>query len=191
MENLLQLKINLEGIKPNIWRTVLVSNTSTVYELHHIIQIAFGWENYHAYSFSKNDSIYGNPILLDDETVINDKEIFLHELFEKRGTKINYEYDFGDGWIHSIALEDILPNDSKVKHPVCLEGERACPPEDCGGTFGYSNLVNVMKNSKHPEHKEFVKWLGKPFDSESIDLVEVNKELKTIKNYIKAYEQED
>ena len=88
-----------------------------------------------------------------------------------------YEYDFGDSWEHKILLEKILPYDSKIVLPVCLKGKRACPPEDCGGIWGYEELLVTISDSKHPDHEDMLEWLGGNFDPEEFDLEEINEDL--------------
>lgn len=190
MDRVLELRIELELTEPVVWRQLVVPETLTMYELHHALQIAFGWRNYHLYTFTVGLQTLGNPDLLEDEEIGNDKLVFINQVFRKQGDSIHYEYDFGDGWMHKITLETINPNDAGIKSAVCIDGRMACPPEDCGGIPGYENLKEAMKNKKHPEHEDLVMWLGKRFDPEEFYLQKVNKELKKIKTYIKEYESE-
>ncbi|MBI3554008.1 MAG: plasmid pRiA4b ORF-3 family protein [Elusimicrobia bacterium] len=92
-----------------------------------------------------------------------------------------YEYDFGDGWTHTILVEKTLPPDDPKKYPLCLEGARACPPEDCGGVPGYEETLEIIADPKHPEHEERLEWLGEPYDPEAFDLATLNKKLARLK----------
>lgn len=108
------------------------------------------------------------------------KNTRIFELIKDIGTRFYYRYDFGDNWEHEIIIEKITKDNIEKQEeiPICLSGERACPPEDCGGTWGYEELLEIQKNKKHPEYEEkIVEWLGKDFDSEKFDIDEVNKEL--------------
>ncbi|HRH02959.1 MAG TPA: plasmid pRiA4b ORF-3 family protein [Bacteroidia bacterium] len=191
MDRIFELKIELDRTKPLVWRQMIIPESFTLYELHHLIQIAFGWKNYHLYSFIANEQIIGNPVLMDDPETINDRMVDVSQVLKTKGDKICYEYDFGDGWMHTITLARIIKSDVYGKTPIVVNGAMACPPEDCGGIPGYENLKDVMKNPKHPEYKEFVQWLGKAFDPQLFNLQMVNKEMLKLKKYIKEYETED
>lgn len=93
----------------------------------------------------------------------------LAQVAKGKGAKLTYEYDFGDSWIHSIKVEDALPAESASAQAVCLDGARACPPEDVGGSMGYENFPEALRDPKHPEHAEFLEWIGGPFDPEAFN----------------------
>ena len=99
--------------------------------------------------------------------------------------KIEYEYDFGDGWVHEIKLEKILPADNTMKSPVCTDGALACPPEDCGGIWGYAQMLEALKDPHHEQHEETLEWIGEEFDPELFDIETVNKLLKKHLKYSK------
>jgi hypothetical protein len=86
-----------------------------------------------------------------------------------------YEYDVGDSWVHSVILEDILSDNNKQKLPECIAGARRCPPEDCGGSSGYEELLAAIKDSKHEDHHSMMEWLGGKFDPEKFNLTQINK----------------
>jgi hypothetical protein len=192
MNQIFQLKIELHHIQTKIWRRILVTSDTNFYQLHHILQIAFGWKNYHLFQFDVNKKIISSPDPdFDDHTTIPAHEIplkkllTLHQLFE-------YEYDFGDYWCHSITVENILPLSDQFTFPYCLEGQRNAPPEDCGGTDGYKNLIKVLKNKKSMERKDLIEWLGgeHAYDPEYFDLVITNKQLTKLEQYIRKYEKQ-
>jgi hypothetical protein len=112
---------------------------------------------------------------------IDYKKIKISDLLKKEKEKIVYEYDFGDGWEHDVLLEKILPDNEKLTFPVCLEGKMACPPEDCGGIWGYSDMLEILKQPKHEEYDNIIEWLGEEFDPEHFDIEAVNKILKRFK----------
>lgn len=109
-------------------------------------------------------------------------------ILERVNDKIHYEYDFGDGWNHTILLDDIWQNDSELILPKCIDGERACPPENCGGISGYNNLVEILKDKTHKEYKGLAEWLGKVYNSEEFEILKINAELMKLHNYIEKYE---
>ena len=98
-------------------------------------------------------------------------------MLKKEKDTLIYEYDFGDSWEHKILLEKILTDDGKTVLPVCIKGKRASPPEDCGGIWGYEELLETISNPKHPDHEEMLEWLGGEFDPEAFDLEQINKDL--------------
>ncbi|MEK6927942.1 MAG: plasmid pRiA4b ORF-3 family protein [Nanoarchaeota archaeon] len=179
----LQLKVNLKEIKPKIWRRFVVSDDISFDKLHSIIQNVMGWENYHLYSFE----IHGERIELPDEEGYSEEEsknsenIKIKEYLNAEKLKFIYLYDFGDSWEHEIVVEkllSILPDNVKYV-PFCLEGNNACPPEDCGGVFGYEQCIQVLNDKKksNGDSKELLEWLGnwKPDD---FNITEVNKKFK-------------
>lgn len=178
-----QFKIQIKGItKPPVWRRVKIPSYYTFEDMHEIIQSAFAWESYHLYSFSPTG--YGSyPVIQEIKEGIEDfsfsgfddpidaKETILAEIFVEEGQKYTYIYDFGDDWIHKITLEKIIEEASEK--PVCLAGKGKCPPEDCGGIWGYEQLKETLSDKSHPEYEEYKEWLGLE-DSEEWDAKEFN-----------------
>ena len=184
-----QLKIVLEGSKPPIWRRVLIPANLRLPDLHGVVQLAMGWRDAHLYHFmvgirSEGLRFYGDPDLLDIDLMqeaegefINDLNVPIDHLLVNRKDWIRYEYDFGDGWIHRLTLEDILVQPLKLARlPRCVAGRRACPPEDCGGVPGYEQALEILANTAHPEHQELLVLIGN-FDPKRFDLEAVNAEL--------------
>lgn len=180
MAKILQLKIQLKGIKPAIWRKVLVEDSVTFDALHRIIQIAMGWENYHLYMFNVGGVEISVPDPDQEQEVKNSKKVKIAQ-FLSENQKFLYVYDFGDSWEHTITVEKVLESDSSQKYPVCIAGESACPPEDCGGVWGYAELMEIRKDKSHPEYEErIVEWLGEDYDPEHFNVKEVNEELEEL-----------
>ena len=169
-----QLKITLLGSKPPIWRRLLVPSDMTLLELHEALQVAMGWQNCHMHSFRIGRAEYPPS---DEFMGEIDKSPELRAVLKKVGSKAIYTYDFGDGWGHLITVEKILATAPDVLHPICLGGKLRCPPEDCGGLYGYYNLLEALSDPKHPEHRELKRWLGKGCDPQHFSVDEVNAEL--------------
>lgn len=173
---ILQLKITLKGIKPPIWRRVLVSEQMTLLDLHQVIQAVFLWDDYHLHEFKIRNVLYGDP--QDSELMDYVKEDeFLYQLSDfnfNKGSQFTYLYDFGDSWLHAVLVEKVLPFDKKTRLPQFIDGKRATPPEDVGGEFGYSNLIEAMNDPNHDAHRELLMWSGGDFDPESLDKNLVN-----------------
>jgi Plasmid pRiA4b ORF-3-like protein len=179
-----QLKISLKHLKPLVWRQVQVPSTMSLENLHWVIQHAMGWTNSHMHQFKVGKTCYGTRYPNDFDGVTETKDeskITVGEILSKPKAKLGYEYDFGDSWEHEIVLEKILPPEQGVKYPTCLDGKRACPPEDCGGVWGYANMLEVIKDPEHPEYEEMIEWLGEEFDPEAFSVERVNKALQKIR----------
>jgi len=158
----------------------------TLGELHDVLQVVMGWEDSHLHQFIIRGAYYGpqdpDDMDWDMETETEDEEDILISKIANMGRKVRftYEYDFGDSWEHEIVVEKTLEPEPKVKYPRCVEGARACPPEDCGGTWGYADFLKAIADPKHPEHRDMKEWIGGKFDPEKFDLNAVNRELRTL-----------
>jgi hypothetical protein len=173
---IIQLKVTLKRSRPPIWRRIQVPYDSTFEDLHEDIQLAMGWHNYHMHSFSFRDNYSGQNLIIgpadDDEADHKERRELLKEWFPRLGKKCEYTYDFGDDWEHTILFEDILPAGSGIKYPLCVAGKRACPPEDSGGTWGYEDMLETIKDPKNEQYEEILEWLGADFDPDRFKLEE-------------------
>ena len=182
-QSVYQLKVTLRGIRPPIWRRVQVRRDATLGHLHWVIQFAMGWTAAHLHSFSIQGMEYSmgrldiglNELGMHDGEAVKLSQVLTGEKF-----KFFYLYDFGDSWEHEVLVEKVLTAESDAHYPVCIKAKRACPPEDCGGTWGYQTLLKAIKDPKHPEHALRREWLGTSFDPEDADLDGINDLLKTI-----------
>ncbi len=179
-----QLKITIKGIKPPVWRRVLVDGSATFGELHEVIQAAFGWWNYHLYEFEIGGNRYGVPDPDDDwgTPTIDASDVRIDSLLVDNAS-FDYTYDFGDGWVHRIVVEKVVST-VEVPVPACIAGRRAGPPEDCGGPWGYQHLLEILADPAHPEHRERVEWIGRPFDPEAFDKDEFEHELHQVRTNV-------
>jgi hypothetical protein len=150
-----RLKITLRDCQPPIWRRIVVRADMKLDRLHRVIQTAMGWSDCHLHQFVVGRVFYGQPDLEGD--------------------------DFGDSWEHEVLVEEVLPPDPDFKHPVCLDGANACPPEDCGGSPGYAEFVDAIADPKHEQHEEMKEWVGGAWDATRFSLEHTNAGLKRIK----------
>jgi hypothetical protein len=181
---ILQFKIQLKHVKPSIYRVFQVQDSINFLQMHEILQTVMGWQNCHLFQFYKDrrGETISIPYPDDDwEESLDARKIKIKNYFPVAKSTITYEYDFGDGWEHIVTLEKILDADKNTRYPVCIKGKRNCPPEDCGGPWGYENLLNILADKNHPEHNEFKDWVEDDFDPEAFDIVTVNEELEDIK----------
>jgi hypothetical protein len=176
-----QLKISLKDSKPPIWRRVEVADDITLAKLHAIIQAAMGWTNSHLHMFTAGGVSYRVPHPDDFMEVRSERTARLNALLAEPKQKLSYEYDFGDSWNHEVLLEKVLPPEPGATYPRCTAGKRACPPEDCGGVWGYADFVEAIADPEHPEHEELLEWVGGEFDPERFDIVEANVALRSLR----------
>ena len=178
MTKTFQFKISLDVVEPEIWRTVCVSSDINLHKFHQVIQDAMGWWDYHLYSFFINKKIYELPSdETFDEIPENSKDVLLSELKLKEGSSFRYIYDFGDNWEHTILLEKIIPFNENQNLPLCIDGKRNCPPEDCGSYPGYHELCEAMKKPKSKEAKEYFNWLGSEYNPDYFNKYSTNREI--------------
>jgi hypothetical protein len=136
-----------------------------------------GWKNSHLHSFKIRGEEYGVPHPDYDDLGMpmkDEKKITLKQIAAKEIDKFTYEYDPGDSWRHSIKIEETLKPDETVHYPICMAGERACPPEDVGGTPGYETFLAALADKKHKEHQTYKEWIGGSFNPESFDANLIN-----------------
>ena len=172
-----QLKITLDGSKPPIWRRVEVADSVTLAQLHTIIQTAMGWTDSHLHMFHVGGATYGVPDPDDEMEIRDERKIALNRLLSVPKQKLIYEYDFGDGWTHHVLLEQVLEPEPGAAYPRCTAGKRACPPEDCGGIWGYASFLEAIADPQHSEHDELLEWVGGAFDPTLFDIAAVNAAL--------------
>jgi hypothetical protein len=174
----LELTVTLRGIKPAIWRRLRLAGSLTLRELHHVLQIAFGWDDTHTHEFHIGDARYGMgfPGMSDLEAIPDEREFKLGPLL--RGVaSFEYVYDLGDDWIHELAVKQV-PLTARAAKAECLDGDRAAPLEDCGGPLGYMDLLKAIARPGSKRGRELLEWAG-DFDPAELDLAAINRDLRT------------
>lgn len=164
-----QMKATLLGIKPPVWRRLLVEGSTTLLDLHHTLQGAFGWDDAHLHEFEVDGVRYGTDDGQSWGPPVKDESRAVLRRVASQGTVIRYWYDFGDDWIHKVVVEKVLTPVPGVVYPRCVAGKRSGPPEDCGGLWGYENLLEAISDPAHPEHEDMLEWVGGEFDPEAFD----------------------
>ena len=162
------LKVTLRDIKPPVWRRLVLPGTMTLAELHEAIQAAMGWHGGHLHDFDIAGRQYGDPRILED--VADETRLTLNGLIRSGVARFTYTYDLGDNWQHQVLIERTQPALDAGSYPACVAGKRNCPPEDCGGPWGYAELLAVIADPTHPEHAERRAWLGEDFDPDKFDV---------------------
>lgn len=172
------LKVTLLGTRPPIWRQLLVPAELTLAQLHDVLQVAMGWQECHLHEFRAGGRHFGRPDPEDRAMgmhVEDERRVRLSSVFPKIRAKIIYAYDFGDSWEHSIVLQKCLPAAPNIAYPICMDGQLACPPEDCGGIGGFYNLLDALKDPRHEQHEELKDWVGDDYDPEAFSIEAVNQ----------------
>jgi hypothetical protein len=178
-----QFKITLLDTQPPVWRRIQVQDC-TLDKLHEHIQTTMGWTNSHLHHFRIGEQLYGDPMLMaenfedmeyEDSTTTKLSDIIPEG---RRRFRLLYEYDFGDSWQHEVLFEKKVEGEAAQKYPLCVDGARACPPEDVGGTWGYADFVEAIQNEDNEQHDEMLEWVGGSFDPEAFDPAAATKSMK-------------
>ncbi len=175
-----QFKISLNGTEPLVWRRFRISGSKNLLFLHDVIQIVMGWEDVHLHSFKINQIEYQRYIFAGDEfeSFENEEDYTISQLVKNIGQELIYIYDFGDGWHHTLKLEAVEETSGSSKPAICLDGERACPPEDVGNVSGYYRFLDAIADLEDPEHENLTNWIGGYFDPNLFNLELINERLK-------------
>jgi Plasmid pRiA4b ORF-3-like protein len=172
------LKVTLRNVRPPIWRRILVRGGMTFGDLHMAIQVAMGWQGGHMHAFDVGGQQYGEPGSLEDGG--NEERLTLNGVIKSGVNRFTYTYDFGDDWEHDILIEKTPPRIDATAFPACVAGKRNCPPGDCGGPWGYFDLLEILKNPDHPSHEEQREWIGGDFDPEAFSISAADATLATV-----------
>lgn len=174
-----RLKVTLRQVKPPVWRRIVVKSELTLGELASVLEAAMGWFGGHLHAFEVDGARYGTPDPdwgMDD---LDENGFRLGDVLPKVGMKVRWDYDFGDGWEHDVVVEGITMPERGVEYPLCLAGRRACPPEDCGGPWGYADLLDALADPDHPDHEDLSEWAPLDFDPAFFDIEEMTQEMRS------------
>jgi hypothetical protein len=180
-ERVYQFRVVLDGIEPPIWRRIQVPETYSFWDLHVAIQDSMGWSDSHLHEFRLKNPATGETdvIGVPGDQFEGDPEVHAGwkkkaaDYFPAVGSTARYLYDFGDNWEHTLELEKIVPREKGVRYPLCVDGKRACPPEDCGGLEGYQDFLEKVLVLGHEDRRETLDWAGGSFDMEKFDPKEI------------------
>jgi Plasmid pRiA4b ORF-3-like protein len=176
---LYELYVELEDIKPVIWRRLLVPGSIKLPKLHDLLQIVMGWSDSHLHSFEFDKKTF-SPAHdeMEDLNILDERKYTLGGLLSESVREFVYEYDFGDGWRHRIKVKPVAHPNTEWFYPLCIAGERAAPPDDVGGAMGYLEFLSAIQDPKHEEHDNMLTWIGGAFDPEGFDLNAINRALR-------------
>ena len=174
---ILQFRIELLGVEPPIWRRIQVPESYTFWDLHVAIQDSMSWRDYHLHAFRVvgSEDVIGIPDKEGDDPLETKPgwKLRVHDYFTAECPLAVYEYDFGSAWVHEIRFEGVHEAESGVVYPLCLDGARHRPPEDCGGVDGYHDLLNVLADPSHADFDSKLEWVGGSFDAEQFETNEI------------------
>ena len=174
------LRIELLHVEPAVWRRFVLPSETKLPKFNRMLRAVMRWEGYHLHMFEIADLRIGVPGE-DDDDVIDERRITVKQLLPRDGSQVRWAYDFGDNWQHDVVVEAIEEPSPDVRYPVCTDGERACPPEDCGGVGGYEDLREVLADPAHDEHEHLREWAGAGFDADAFDQMAVTKRLRGVR----------
>ncbi len=173
------LHVQLKKIDPPIWRRLAVPGHLTLFQLHQVLQVTMGWTHSHLHEFMVEHpgggvTYYGEPSPEDEYRPTDERLVRLAQIAPTKDVAFLYKYDFGDGWKHLITVENIETVNKEDAYPWCLDGQRACPPEDVGGVSGYAHFLEAWRNRSHPDHQDMRQWVGTHFQPEVFSVMQVN-----------------
>ena len=174
------LRLTVAAIQPRVWRRLLVRESMWLSRLHEAIQASFGWYDYQTHVFSVDARRYGNPVNRDGMVIEDDRDTSLADLRLAEHERLTYDYSFAEGWRVDIRVEKMMAAEKGGIYPRCAAGERAGPPEDCGGVEGYKDLLVCLKHPQTDLGREWREWLGPDYDPETCDLNAINRVLKRL-----------
>jgi hypothetical protein len=171
-----EFKVSLIGTSPIVWRSFLAHEIIDLSELHMLIQMTMGWETRHLYEFKINDQSYGEIDSDFESDMIQAEGVVFGDVI-KNSKQFTYTYDFGDGWNHEVEIVKVLEHDPRMNYPVCIAGENACPPEDCGGSAGFAELKEILTGKDSDEKDEMLTWLNGFYNPNTFDPNFINRYL--------------
>jgi len=174
-EKVISLKVTLRGMRPPIWRRLEVPIRMSLDLLHDAIQAAMGWKDHHLYRFDIAGRSYGNPCQVDD--VADDTRLTLAGVMKSGVRRFTYTYDFGDDWEHEIVIEGKKAATDGRRYPICIAGKMNCPPEDCGGVWGYRDFLAAIADPSSSKAEEWSEWMDRDFDPKEFSVEVVNSRI--------------
>ncbi|MFA5264968.1 MAG: plasmid pRiA4b ORF-3 family protein [Opitutaceae bacterium] len=182
-ERALQLRLQVVGCQPPVWRRLRIKESMWLSRLHDSIQLLFDWYDYQTHAFTFGDLRYGNPLKRDHFIINDDRDMKVSDLNLESQARFTYGYHFGEGWQVEVMVEMVLPVEKRQPYPFCMAGERAGPPEDCGGLDAFHDMLACIQEPETELGREWLDWLGPDYDPKRCDLDVINKALKKLSKH--------
>lgn len=179
-ERVFVLRLSVVGTTPPVWRRLVVRESMWLSRLHDSIQVVFDWFDYQTHAFNIENLRFGNPLKREELSIEDDRDVTLAELDLEHHERFTYGYHFGEGWQVEIRVEKTASPQKGVHYPSCIAGERAGPPEDCGGLEAFHDMLACIKEPNTELGREWTEWLGPHYDPEACDLEKINKALRKL-----------
>jgi hypothetical protein len=176
-----RLKVTLLQVKPPVWRRIEVPSETKLSALAGVLEATMGWLGGHLHAFEVGGVFYEIPSgeSFGSRRTVDERKVQLGEVLPSVKSKMRWDYDFGDGWEHDVVVEAIEPRRVGVAYPVCRAGRRACPPDDCGGPWGYADLLAALADPTHEQHEELSEWAPPGFDPGAFDVEEATEMMRS------------
>lgn len=179
-EKVLLLHASVMGCQPRIWRRFSVRETMWLSALHDVVQVAFDWYDYQTHSFQFDEQRYGNPLRRDELVIEDDRDVTLADVDAAGRKHFLYRYHFGEGWMVEFLVEKVTAVEKGAQYPKCLAGERAGPPEDCGGPQAFHDMLHALQEAGTDLQREWREWIGPDYDPAACDVAKINKGLRKL-----------
>jgi hypothetical protein len=180
VDRLLALHLKIAGCRPPVWRRLLVRESMWLSRLHDSIQLVFEWFDYQTHTFAFGDLRFGNPLKQGELIVEDDRDVTLAEMDLEHHPRFVYTYNFDEGWRVEITVEKSPPPRKGARYPLCAAGERAGPPEDCGGPEAYHDMLACLAEPGTELGREWREWIGPDYDPAACDLEKTNQGLRKL-----------
>jgi hypothetical protein len=179
-ERVFTLRVTVAGCHPRIWRRLAVRESMWLSRLHDSLQVAFDWFDYQTHVFSFDELRFGNPVKRDETVIEDDRDVTLGDVDLGTRERFTYGYHFGESWQVDLKVEKTGPLEKGVRYPICLAGERAGPPEDCGGLEAFHDMLACLKEPNTDLGREWREWVGPDYDPAVCELEKINKSLRKL-----------
>jgi len=179
-ERVFTLRLHVVGTNPPVWRRMVVRESMWLSRLHDSIQVLFDWFDYQTHAFNLDDLRFGNPLKREELSIEDDRDVTLADLDLEHHERFTYGYHFGEGWQVEIRVEGHEVAKKGAQYPLCTAGERAGPPEDCGGLEAFHDMLACIKEPDTELGREWIEWLGPEYHADVCDLEKINKALKKL-----------
>lgn len=178
------LTVQLDDCDPTIWRRLEVASDVRLDQFHEVLQGAMGWTGSHLHQFTIGPGARDPRVLPflsafdehEGEDGVPERDVRLDQVLAVPGDLLHYDYDFGDGWQHTVALHEVLPHNPGAQRAMCLAGARSCPPEECGGVDGYGDILTALAAPElaDDELRRRLAWLPEGFDPATFSVEATN-----------------